>query len=106
MDACADALCRTRERLEINVPGQVGRSWIGQRIGEDVGANSLQGLADLACDVPEVNHQRGAANTRHPPADLESHLVGAPLEYRADRRLSHLPRQCRLEVRDRFGGET
>ena len=80
-----------RQRLEIDMRGEIDVAGRGQRIGIGVLADRLQGVADGAFGMAVVDHQRGAAVAREPPAELQRDGVGAPFEDRAVGRVAQRP---------------
>ena len=103
-DARAHAFGGARERLEIDMGGQIDLAGRLQRIDEGVPADRLQGVAGGALDVAVVDHQRGAALMHQPPAERERQIVGAPFVDRADRRVAHARRHELIEQRDHLVG--
>ena len=104
--ARAEAVGGMRQRLEIDMRGEVDLAGLAQRIDEVVAADRLQRVADGALRVAIVDHQRGAAlscATRRPSSSAIG--VGAPFEDRADRRVAQCRRQHLVEQRDRIAGD-
>ena len=66
MDARADVLGRPRQRLEIDMRGDVGLARVLQRIGEGVARDGLQRIAGVAADMAVVDDQRRAARFSSP----------------------------------------
>src|SRR5262249_34028714 len=97
---------RVRQRLKVDMRGEVDQPWSPQRLSELMPADRLQGIADGALDVAVIDDQRGAAVAHDSPGDLERDRVRAPLEDFADLGGAQRPRQKLVEQRDRIAMNT
>ena len=105
MNARAHAFRALRQRLEIDVGGQVGVAWRAQRIGKGVTGDRLQRVAQSEMGVTVVDDQSGSVRT-HTPAELERNTVGAPFVDRAFGGMTQGARHRRFEERQRIGCRT
>ncbi len=103
MDARAEILRRARQRLEIDMGGDVGLARILQGVGEAVAGDGLKGVAGIAAQVAIVDDQRGAVLIADAGGELHDLGVGPPLEHRADRRGADQRRQQQFKARHRLG---
>ena len=102
MDARADILSRARQRLEIDMCGDVGMARILQRIGEAVPGDGLEGVAGVAAQMAVIDDQRRAVLVAHPRGDRHDLGIRPPFEHGADRGCAHQRRQQHLEARHRL----
>ena len=103
MNPRAQIFRSARERLKIDVRGDVGLAGSFQRIGIAVAGDSLECLAGVAAQMTIVDDQRRAVLIAHPGRDLHDLGVGPPLEHGADGCGAHQRRQQHLEAGDRLG---
>ena len=93
VDARAEILGGARQRLEIDMGGDVGLSGILQGIGKAVAGDRLKGVAGIAAQMAVIDDQRRAVLIANPARDLHDLGVGSPFEHRARRRGAHQRRQ-------------
>src|SRR5262245_56271035 len=94
------ALSGLRQRLKIDMRGEVDAAWRLQRVGVGMLADRLERVAGRAFGMTVVDHQRSAQRVCQPPANLERNSIGAPFEHCADLRIAQRLRQHLLEQRD------
>src|SRR5262245_9845521 len=82
----APALSGLRQRLKIDMRGEVDAAWRLQRVGVGMLADRLERVAGRAFGMTVVDHQRSAQRVCQPPADLKRNRIGAPFEYCTDLR--------------------
>ena len=104
VDARADIFRRARQRLEIDMGGDVGLARIFQGIGKAVAGDGLEGVAGVAAQMAVIDDQRRAVLVAHPRRDLHHLGVRPPFEHGADRGRAHQRRQQHFEARHRLGG--
>ena len=102
MNARADIFRRARQRLEIDMGGDVGLAGILQGIGKAVAGDRLEGVAGVAAQMAVIDDQRRAVLVAHPRGDLHHFVVRPPFEHGADRGRAHQRRQQHLEARHRI----
>ncbi len=101
MNAAADTFRALRQRLKVDMRGEIGLARRPQRVGIGVPGDRLQCIAQAVFDVTVVEDQRRAVAARA-PAEFERDPVGAPFEDRAFGRLPQAARQAGLEVKQRL----
>ena len=102
--ARAEIFGGARQRLEIDMGGDVGLAGIFQGIGKAVAGDGLKGVAGIAAQMAVIDDQRRAILVAHAGRDLHDLGIGPPFEHRADRGRAHQRRQQHLEARRRLGG--
>ena len=102
--AGAEILGGARQRLKIDMGGDVGLTGIFQGIGEAVAGDGLKGIAGVAAQMAVVDDQRRAALIANAGRDLHDLGIGPPLEHGADRRGAHQRRQQHFEARRWLSG--
>ena len=63
--AGADILGRARQRLEVDMGGDVGLARVLQGIGEAVAGDRLEGVAGIAAQMAVIDDQRRAVLVAH-----------------------------------------
>ncbi len=102
VNARADRFCALRQRLEIDVGGQIGSARGAQRIGESMSNDRLQCFPQATAGMAIVDDQ---SCTLRPQAstELERHDIGTPFVDRTVRSLPQATRQRGVKERQRIG---
>ena len=93
-----------RQRLEVDISGDVGPARRFQGIGEGVACDGLKGVAGIAAQMAVIDDQRRAILVAHARGELHDLGIGPPFEHRADGSCTHQGRQQHVEARRRVGG--
>ena len=79
-DFRAHRLGPARQRLKVDMRGEVDRAGAGERVGVSVARDRLQRVTDGAFAVAVIDHQCGTAVAGDTPAEIQSHVFRAPFK--------------------------